>query len=656
MIEDYKKALHRGEKDCKQALARGRHPHPPALEELVPTVGTFSQQRLGVMPIPLGMVVGTRTAARQEAFSRTFMPLLGPRTEFATKWSHLLDAQEEEGFRDPVKVYEYLHRFYVEEGNKRVSVLKYLGSPSIEAEVIRVLPPEAPPDDAARESEVDLYHEFLAFWRVAPLYDIEFTRAGSYGRLATYLGQDLRAPWPDDAVRRLKSVYLVFRAAYLRAGGDHLDISCGDALLIYMDVYGAQGLVETPADVLHERILRLWAELATSSAATSPVLVDEPEVARPTALALVASALPLTRKKPLVAAFAYDGNVATSYWARAHDNGRKTLDDSFGGLVRTIAFEDCGREGGLAAAIESAGTQGATVFFSCSPALMDETVKAAAEHPDMRFLNCSVNLPHGLVRSYYGRMHEAKFVAGAVAGALASNHLVAYRASLPLFGSIAEINAFAEGVALVDPRARVVLDWVERGSGSGIDNLTGRGITTISGADITIPYDDPRAHGLYQVVGGSVVNLASPFWDWGRYYRLIVSSLLQGELPGTAGAGGDSRTPRAVTYWYGMSSGVIDLFLSDGLPSGVRKLANLLKHDIVAGAVSPFDGELADQGGTVRHSGEGHLSSAEVVSMDWLAHNVEGEIAPEVRAGLAGRKSAPAKGLPETPAVAERDS
>ena len=45
------------------------------------------------------------------------MPTLDDDTEFAAKWSRLYDAQIEEGIREPIQVYEYMHAFYVKEGN-----------------------------------------------------------------------------------------------------------------------------------------------------------------------------------------------------------------------------------------------------------------------------------------------------------------------------------------------------------------------------------------------------------------------------------------------------------------------------------------------------------------------------------------------------------
>ena len=39
-----------------------------------------------------------------------------------------------------VKAYEYMNKFYIEEGNKRVSVLKYYDAVSVPGYVTRILP------------------------------------------------------------------------------------------------------------------------------------------------------------------------------------------------------------------------------------------------------------------------------------------------------------------------------------------------------------------------------------------------------------------------------------------------------------------------------------------------------------------------------------
>ena len=91
--------------------------------------------------------------------------------------------------------------------------------------------------------------------------------------------------------------------------------------------------------------------------------------------------------------------------------------------------------------------------------LPPRTLKAAVEHPKVRFLNCSVNLPYTSLRSYYGRMYEAKFITGAIAGAMSGDDRIGYITSYPIFGVPASINAFALGAKMTNPRAQIELKW-----------------------------------------------------------------------------------------------------------------------------------------------------------------------------------------------------
>ena len=99
----------------------------------------------------------------------------------------------------------------------------------------------------------------------------------------------------------------------------------------------------------------------------------------------------------------------------------------------------------------------------------------------------------------------------------------------------------------------------------------------MSGADMSKPLEDPTAYGLHRLVDGKVAGIAMPVWNWGRYYELIVRSLLHGTWDETS----DDSQVRAVNYWYGMSSGVIDIRYAPGLPYQTRKLVQLLRNGIV---------------------------------------------------------------------------
>ena len=141
VVNLYEKIVKQAKKD-KYAL--------PCLDDILAEerVTSAAEVNIGVMNIPLDQVVGTKTTAIS-----------------------LYIAHEEEGIRDAVKAYEYKQRFYVEEGNKRVSVLKAFGADEIVADVIRIMPP--------RSEENQIYYEFVDFFRLSQVYDFKFSELGS---------------------------------------------------------------------------------------------------------------------------------------------------------------------------------------------------------------------------------------------------------------------------------------------------------------------------------------------------------------------------------------------------------------------------------------------------------------------------------------------
>ena len=95
-----------------------------------------------------------------------------------------------------------------------------------------------------------------------------------------------------------------------------------------------------------------------------------------------------------------------------------------------------------------------------------------------------------------------------------------------------------------------------------------------------------------------------------------------------SGAWDTAAKTEAVNYWWGMDSGALDVELSEQLPEGVRGLGEILKRELAAGTLHPFQIPIRDQNGLVRNDGSRDLSPEEIMGMDWLCENVEGEIPP----------------------------
>ena len=271
MITEYDKAKKLGDRQVHRAIASGQYPYLPALDDLLEA--GHAEYPVGLAEIPVRQIAGTKTQGRQSAFSSGFMPILDNGSEFAAKWNQLYNAQLEEGIRDPVKVYEYMQRFYVQEGNKRVSVMRYLDMPLILADVIRVMP------FRRDERDIRVYYEFTEFYRVAPIYEVTFTEEGCYAELAEMLGQDLSEPWPAEAVEAVRSAFSSFSRLFEPRRG-YLQITTGDAFLLYLKIYSIESILNESSSVIEKRISGIWNEILNANRTGSDKinLIERPEV------------------------------------------------------------------------------------------------------------------------------------------------------------------------------------------------------------------------------------------------------------------------------------------------------------------------------------------------------------------------------------------
>ena len=611
-LDEYAHAQKLGQKCYREATAHGASPYLPVLDELLEGADVDAQQNIGLTEVPLDMLVGTKTAGRTAAFAANFMPLLNVETEFAGKWVALCIAHVDEGIRDPVRCFEYRNKFYVQEGNKRVSVLKYFGADSITANVIRMVPPYA--DDPATR----IHYEYMEFYRQTGICYLTFTQEGSYARLQAALGKKLNQAWTDDDRANVISLFNGVKKAYLAHGGDELHTTVGDALLVLLQVYPFAALAaQKPAD-LAQSLDSVWDDvLVLNNPRPVSVRTKPAEPAQATRLERI---LPVKRTPShLRVAFVNVRTPETSTWTNAHEFGRTQLDQVFAGRVETVAYH--GAEPGINddALLEKAIAEGAGLVFTTSPQLVGASLRAAVLHPEVKILNCSMDMPYASIRTYYSRMYEAKFITGAIAGAMASGDGVGYVANYPIFGEPANINAFALGARMVNPRVRVDLEWTCL-PGEPLAAFAQKGITVVSGRDTPVPGRPQREFGIFQIrPGGILQDLASPFWHWGQFYENVVRSVLDGSYDGEK-----SGTSRALNYWWGMSSGVIDVLFSRELPHDVRHLAAILRAGIMAGTIDPFACHITGQDGGLKNEGLAGFTPAQIMHMDWLCDAVDG--------------------------------
>ena len=611
MSEDaYSKARKSALKVFHARLQKGENPYLPVLSEIEEQLNALSRQSLGLVQVPISKVVGTVSKGRTNAFAANFMPLLDQGSEFSMKWNTLYDSVVESGMREPVKAYEYLNKFYLVEGNKRASVMKFLDAVAIEAEVTRVIP--ARKDD----SEYQIYFEFLSFYADTQINYIWFTRPGGYEKLCALTGHTPGEKWTAEEKSDFEAAYNRFRAAYkARERERKLPITTGDAFLIYLTAIGYADAPKKFDREIKGEVSALWGEFEKNRQQENVELIMKP-TAMKQSKSLINTLFGPTFVK---VAFLYSKEPSESGWIYWHDLGRINLENALGDRVKTTVCvcEDPAR---YEAEIERLIAEDNALIFTTSPVMLSASMKASVKHPGARILNCSLLASWQRVRSYYLRIYEVKFLIGMIAGALAENDRIGYLADYPICGMAASVNAFALGARMVNPRAKVFLEWCTLKDYAPEKPFAAHPeVSIISSRDVGAPSHAAVEYGLYTRSGGEKTSIALPVFDWSRIYESLTRSVLKGNWADDAG-----EKPRAVNYWWGLSSNAVDLVTSQRLDPSLKRLVELVKEHIREGVFWPFEGIIHDQQGVERCGPEGRLTPADVIAMDWLTDNVVG--------------------------------
>lgn len=609
----YLQELKNGRKYYREALKRGHYPYPLVLDNVLDESTIISREDLGVIDIPTELIIGTKVLGRANALTYNFRPLLDFDTEFAYKWISLCDAHlSDTGITEPILCYEYLGKFYVMEGNKRVSVFKCFNAPTISGKVIRLVPKYSEDDD------IKLYYEFMAFYKITGVYGINFRYFDQYARLLAALGTDYEKEW-DQRQRKSFSVgFAFFKEAY-DSLNKHDGVTVGEALLAFLKVFKFSDLKDLTVPQLARKLDSMWSDILANEDESTIKISKDPEHNNAGIINTITKILPFTHNDHVDVAFIYSHSPANNDWAKAHDDGRKALQKAFGDHVRIKTY-NC-RSKDYRSVIEKAISEGFSVIFATSSEMINACRAAAIEHRNINILNCALASKYAGVRLYYARIYETKFVAGAIAGMMSENDKIGYIANYPIVGSTADINAFALGVKMTNPRAKIHLIW-QSVSSNPFDELHKIGCSVISGRVATQSTSKSNIeYGTFHFSkDGEITPLVIPTWNWGIFYEHVIRSILNNTW---------YNGPNDPNIWWGLNSGLVDIKLSNKLDDGANRLAKMLIDGVSYGQIKPFMTRIVDQNGVERNDGNRDFSVSEIMYMNFLLDNVIGNI-PEL--------------------------
>lgn len=604
-MDHYSKARREGLRVYQNAIQSNTDPYLPVLEERVPALSSLSRLSLGIMTISLDRVIGSVSRGRSYAFANGFMPILESGSEFASKWEHLCESVEAKGVNQPITVLEYMGYYYVIEGNKRASVMKYLDARDIEADVTRVYPPMS--DDP----EIVSYYEYCDFCKETGLYAIFFSRPGSYQKLLSLPGVRAGEKWTDDEILSLRKLYHYFAENYLTQTRGKEVQSCGDAFLLYLTTFGYEDVRDDDLAKTGERV-RLMAREFESRDGRVNLVMEQVQPPVPLISALF-------HPSKIKAAFLFNRSIQDSAWNYWHNLGRLEAEEKLGDRLETTTRIVPSRTE-FAEEVDKLIADGYTAIFATSPVMLNSAVEPALKHPEVRFLCCSLLSNYTNIRTYYIRFYEAKFLLGMAAGILSENGKIGYIADFPIYGVPAAANAFALGARMVNPQAKIYLNWF---SASWFDQempFEDPEIRVICNRDITAPNRDARDYGLYVRDGSDILHMATLVPHWGLFYRMMTERILNGTF-------NQAESKENVTnYWWGLGSNILDVAFSSRFDPYAARVIHHFREQIREGSFTPFEGELRDQSGTLRCDADRRLTPAEILCMDYLADNIIGTL------------------------------
>ncbi len=327
-------------------------------------------------------------------------------------------------------------------------------------------------------------------------------------------------------------------------------------------------------------------------------------------------------------AFIYIGLPGDLGWTYEQDQGRKMIEDQLGDKVETTYVENVPEGPDAARIIRQYAQKGYNMIFATSFGYMDPMVEVAAEFPDVYFEHCSGYKTSDNLATYFGRMYQARYLSGIVAGnAIAPGESVGYVAAFPIPEVVRGINAFTIGLRKVNPTATVKVVWTntwydpvkEREAAVA---LLDSGVKLITQhQDTTEPQKAAQERGLVSIgydsdmgsfVGDSV--LVSPKWHWGSYFVKTVQDAMDG-------------TWVSHSYWGGLKEGVVELSpFSSKVPQDIQDMVIAEKAKIEGGSWDVFWGAVKDQDGKVVLAEGAKMADGEMLGMSFFVEGVVGNL------------------------------
>jgi basic membrane protein A and related proteins len=241
--------------------------------------------------------------------------------------------------------------------------------------------------------------------------------------------------------------------------------------------------------------------------------------------------------------------------------------------------------------------------------------------------------------TYFGRMYQASYLTGLVAGTMTQKKRIGYVAPIPIPEVIRITNAFVLGVRAGNPEVNVHVVWTNAWydpatESEAANSLLDIGVDVIATqSDSPAPVQTAERRGAYGVGFNAdaskfapTKHLTSAVWNWGPYYVEAVKQVRAGSWKST-------------DQWWPIGTGIVGLSpLGPTVADTLKNLVEERKQDLIAGRFDVFWGPIKDQPGKLRIAAGEKPVDEILLGMDWFVEGVVGTV-PKWSTGVCCRES-----------------
>jgi basic membrane protein A and related proteins len=328
----------------------------------------------------------------------------------------------------------------------------------------------------------------------------------------------------------------------------------------------------------------------------------------------------------LKVAFVEDGPAAGSGWVRTNADAVKYLQAHVPDLEVT-RVESVPDGPPVVPVINNLIAKGNKIIFANSYDYGTFIPDIAKRHPDVFFV-VQMASPKGPknVASYYGRLEQARYLEGVLAGKMTKSNIVGFVGAYPYSAVVSGADAFALGVQSVNPNAKILTNWVNSWYDLPREKEAADALLN-AGADIIANHDDSAstlqaaaAKGKFGMTTNADWSFAAPqafltgsAWNWGPYYVRVVQQVIAGKF-------------EPVRYMGSLADGgVVTVPYGPAVTPEAKAAVEAARAKIIAGTLDVFAGPISDNEGKLRvPAGTSLTSEQALATMGWLVAGVQG--------------------------------